>query len=409
MQTDFICQFWLCWEPCLVEPFKNAPAPNDPLDPHSLGIEIDKTRLGDILDSTAGINDFFRRSFEFAWQVQKLGICTNLHTSLQYNLNTMASEKLSKLADLHDLLVDTTKNGYLFGDEQWMAFILTHDLNTPNRREIAYKKAGDIELASKNTKHTPSNIIDFLIFDVARGQILEIMSDVEELLDTSTHFDSDITQLYDSFGGTGDDAGCGLAKNLQKQLCQDVEVIFKRYCAETHARGSTVDLSELFSRASHICQQAFDEIKPGEVNIVSDTWQLRATRHGPSYWDLVKASAVFKLHGRRNPDFAFAVAGQWICYLKANAGPLGSPQAVVSNVLRKMKMRKLPLPAQPEVGLPILLECESAAEQRQEELECEASAAYEIFVDAPERPVSHDDIMEVDMMASSLAMSSLEE
>ncbi|KAK5017460.1 hypothetical protein LTR39_001529, partial [Cryomyces antarcticus] len=110
--------FWLCWEPDLTSSFKNAPPPYNPLPPEYFGIKVDRTTLGEVA-SGPSLQTFLTKSFDFRCRPELLGQVTIFHEKLSYAENSIDSPGINALADLHDHLVDSSKNGYIFDHEAW--------------------------------------------------------------------------------------------------------------------------------------------------------------------------------------------------------------------------------------------------------------------------------------------------
>ena len=98
-------RFWVTWDPAIVENF---------------GIQVDDRRMGDtfITSNTKATREFFGFNFSFRCQQGLLGRCTNFHNSFAYEVGSLKSVGVEALADLHDLLVDSSKMGYTFTEDK---------------------------------------------------------------------------------------------------------------------------------------------------------------------------------------------------------------------------------------------------------------------------------------------------
>ncbi|KAK5020087.1 hypothetical protein LTR60_000845, partial [Cryomyces antarcticus] len=131
--------FWLCWEPDLTTSFKNAPPPYNPLPPEHFGIKVDRTKLGEVA-SGPSLQTFLSKSFDFRCRRELLGQVTIFHEKLSYAENGIDSPGINALADLHDHLVDSSKNRYIFDDEAWQKYITgSSDIGIKNPKKPAYK------------------------------------------------------------------------------------------------------------------------------------------------------------------------------------------------------------------------------------------------------------------------------
>ncbi|KAI7496900.1 hypothetical protein KC367_g6333 [Hortaea werneckii] len=134
--------FWVCWEPTLVEPFKNAPAPWSTRPAEFFGLTKDKVTLDEFLGlskdgrtidgvkidrSNIKLLDkparaWIRRSTADRMQEQYLGVVTLLHGKLTYRDSNVSSEQADMLVDLHDLLVDADKQGLRYTEQAYSHF-----------------------------------------------------------------------------------------------------------------------------------------------------------------------------------------------------------------------------------------------------------------------------------------------
>lgn len=69
---------WICWEPDIVGPFKNADVPPSP-PPAYYGIEETKLKVKDIIDLPDYLSQFLGHAFHFNLQSNMLGPCTAYH------------------------------------------------------------------------------------------------------------------------------------------------------------------------------------------------------------------------------------------------------------------------------------------------------------------------------------------
>ena len=357
-------KFWVCWEPSLVEPFMNAPPPKENPDPAKFGIDVDKTKLREVLRRDGGTDEFFRRSFDFHWLPQLLGVCTNFHERLRYTLNTLAHDDVEAVADIHDLLVDTVKNGYQFTDGAWQDYVSS--LNTQKLIEPCYKQMAGKGLADKPTsRYEPDNIIDHLIFDIARPSCFAIIDSLHHILKkTAATWDSSVLQLITHTRETF------LAEKDIQTVLENLKDVFDlvyepwRLAGMKYAAQNNDDTQALWATAKSECSRRFNVLLPQQTMAVKDegnmsweavetrseespshpvlrAWLQRPALHAPSQWDLIKASALFKLfHGQ--PNFVFTTAGRYICYLKAHSHSASHepPEICVPTIYSYMKVRK---------------------------------------------------------------------
>ncbi|OJD30191.1 rna-directed rna polymerase 2 [Diplodia corticola] len=197
--------FWVCWEPDLVTPFKNAPPPlNDPV-PEDYGIKVDRRTLGDMLEGRSIRNSFLRESFKFHFLPSLVGPATKLYEKVTYQENSLVSKKAEALADLHDLLIDATKNGYKFGEAEFRAFRakfnIPKDLPKPEhekaREQDRDETKGDTNRKAKRKPPRPPpsypNILDTLYFDTIVPHTRQTLDALEQHFATAATDDDDPT------------------------------------------------------------------------------------------------------------------------------------------------------------------------------------------------------------------------
>jgi len=129
------------------------------------------------------MSQFLKKSFDFAWQYNCLGVSTNYFGEMCYSMNLIDSKIHRRFASLHDYLVDTSKNGYTFSAEDWKEFKIK---NADPRIKVvapAFKSARDVAILDLNTqkpavvKYKRENIGDYLVFEVARPKALAFIQE----------------------------------------------------------------------------------------------------------------------------------------------------------------------------------------------------------------------------------------
>jgi hypothetical protein len=147
---------WVCWEPEIVAPFRNAARPDEP-SPAELGIVKDQTLFKD-LGSFNPIGDMIHRAFLFSAEDNLLGSCTKYYRQLIYTDESMSTEPANWVATLLGYLVDRDKQGYRFGSDEWgwLKARLNPDGKTLQR--VAYKEG--------KAPSSLSYVLDFLKFGV---------------------------------------------------------------------------------------------------------------------------------------------------------------------------------------------------------------------------------------------------
>jgi hypothetical protein len=219
--------FWTCWEPELVEPFRNAIAPDETPDPAKYGISKDVRKLNEVMNpyDLTTANDLMKEVLEFRTLPSLLGIATTFLEKVSYKENKISSERIDALCDVHDLLVDAPKQAYRFDDSDF-AKLVQYQLKCGKPRIPAYKEAmeasarirdmseGEID-SLKRLKYKPENILDHLYFDVVRKHNSETRKMLKAAL---TKEDDDDPALRSPFLQLHDKGSQALTAELERLL-----------------------------------------------------------------------------------------------------------------------------------------------------------------------------------------------
>jgi hypothetical protein len=146
--------FWVCADERLVTPFRNAPVLQQ-VGVEGLGIEQDKRRLRDIVDeedigTDRHVQAWFKEVIPFAFREDMLGIVTNYLYKLCCHYKSLWRAHVTLVVDLHDSIIDTEKNGYIFSQGEWIAFRRKHKL--PNMSLIKRQYLDNLEALDASTE-----------------------------------------------------------------------------------------------------------------------------------------------------------------------------------------------------------------------------------------------------------------
>ena len=340
--------FWICWDPRLVTNFQNAPPPAESPKPEKYNIAVDKTACASFLEWGNFADRFLGHCLHFQCQESLLGTCTNYHKRVRYTLNSLRDPGVEQLADMHDLLVDSSKNGYTFSSTAWANWRLQNTRFRSIKPQTLFDEAHGIKLDDENRRkewEVSSDIIDHLIFKVARAESKNILRDVfEKARKETTTLDAHLSRLYDTVKRDFPEAA-GILKDLEarlepgshfyepwKQVPGKVGSIEARYDATEERK------SELWDAARRQCRKRFQDIEPSpKQHAISRAWSLKPAMCATSMWDYIKTSALFA-RWHEKPAFVFAVAGEVICRLKADS--IKGTEPVVAPILQRSKIRK---------------------------------------------------------------------
>ena len=320
--------FWLCWEPDLVGPFKNAPAPIEPPSPADYGIEVERRTLGEVMgpDGLTGVNAFREESFKFKSAPDLLGICTNFHESLCYSENCIDSPGINAMNNVHDLLLDSSKQGYKFGYDAWRRFQRSHPhIINQNPRQPAYKEAikqcqGVSEtLAHRKFKqekwtYNAANALDYLYFKIVVPHTEETLRQVDEVFANANASDPSLQCLYNKLNTNLDHEIKGELEQLNEALTNPYNLwntLLNRKDEANNKNGYNTCLER--------CYASYRAILPVNTMNPSTRFWTEQLIPGPfTYWELIKASALATKYPQKGP-FVFNMAGKELAYLKAQS------------------------------------------------------------------------------------------
>ncbi|KAL9055752.1 MAG: hypothetical protein Q9162_003388 [Coniocarpon cinnabarinum] len=369
--------FWVCWDSRLVQNFRNAPPPAVTPKPEKYNIKVDRTTCGEMFDTGSSFDSRFLE-FNFRLQLSEsmLGTCTNYHTRLRYTIGRMNDPLLEDLADMHDLLVDSSKNGYTFTELAWTNWKMQ---NTRFRgiRKPMYDLAHDMpheddaHLKAKNPT-SQRDIIDHLVFDVARAEASTMLKHLDKfaLAGVST-MDAEVSRLKQAVVEQFSDIEevSQMLNNLQGQLSHQSHFYEPWRQAVSIANKMDNDpfsteeaRAKNWASARQECRKRFRDIAPTHPHHpIARAWLIKPSANAPCMWELVKSSALFHQWHHR-PAFVFAMAGEALCRIKADS--IRGTESVITPVLQRTKIRKRKLDEVDfEIAEPVGEEVEEDAEQ----------------------------------------------
>ncbi|KAI6901476.1 hypothetical protein KC318_g7967, partial [Hortaea werneckii] len=353
--------FWVCWEPTLVEPVKNAPAPWSTRPAEFFGLTKDKVTLNELLGlskdgctidgvkierSNIKLLDtqaraWIRRSTEVRMQGDLLGIVTLLHGKLTYHDSDVSTEKADILVDLHDLLVDAEKQGLRYTEQAYSQFKIRHcipsTLSDPAHRVFTgkTKEGSRTDPSSRQpAKGNEHDIIDIVFFDKVKPQIEKAMEKAKAETRDAQPFDVHLTSIYERHRKKDTAMVQDELQNLRNRLREVWRTWnkgFDRYTASGRKQSCWHDLVVK-------TRMEFEAINPidGDNDTVAEWLAPRGA--SLTLWEELRASALACHHPGIDGTFMFSIAAKELCHLKAMALPEMS--VVRSDILLAMKPTK---------------------------------------------------------------------
>ena len=310
---------WICWDPVIVQPFRNADVPISPTL-ESYGIGKDTSTVADVLSHPDYTDEFLRHAFDFNLQPDMLGKCSNYHEKLCYHEDCIDSPQAISIAVLLGNLVDSAKGGFQFREANWNAYLEKNDLPR-NLAKPAYK--------DKQGARPTSNLIDHLVFVVAKRVRQKALHEFDKRFTDVSPRDGDLFRIRNEEYeiAKSNKHLANVLKNLEMAL-KDIDRFWSKYARpeilDENIRPSRKSDTMTFTSLVERCRADFVSLGPtpddGPSSETSDrisSWQRDHARGRPSYWDLLKASVAFYIYHKRN--FVWHMAGIELGKIKAMA------------------------------------------------------------------------------------------
>lgn len=292
---------WICWDPVIVEGFQNSPMPSDKYSAEYYGL----TKHSVPMASLKSTEDFLESVFDFNLNLSNLGRCTFEHEKLAYD-ESVGFPKAKELACLLGHLVDGRKGGVHLSEQAWKKYRKTI---SPEQRALpAYRNP---ERRSK-----PSNIVDYLTFNVAQSELRRILSGLNEAFpenDSQNQLDDDLIRPWseaNEASKSNSEHGQEL-KDALGEVKRSIDELYKQW-NQGHS-ASTGDEFSAISRQAAENAAALPPPNAGKHPLIH-TWQ-----NSRNEWQRLVASYTY----RRCPNSRFILHsfGETLCEIKASASP----------------------------------------------------------------------------------------
>ncbi|EMC92320.1 hypothetical protein BAUCODRAFT_569676 [Baudoinia panamericana UAMH 10762] len=348
---------WVCWDPRLVLPFKNAPAPWKLTDIKNFGIVKDNTKLGEVLaiissngevDASLTLDEnavrrWLHRGIASRMNSSLLGTVTNLHAKLTYG-GDISSEGATLLADLHDHLVDADKQGYSYTSEAFEAWrgryvdIIPRSLPGVAHWRFTTKTHDEPSKAKPNF----SDIVDYVYFGVLKPELHTAMHTAAKDLGSGLPcpLDTDLCALYADVALCEDKVIRGELEALQSSI----KLLYERWQlrAARQRNKDTPDWADWEDFVSEL-RSAFIALQPCNPTHPAVREWLRPQGESLTMWLALKASSIARLYWEKGNagSFVFSIAARELCELKARAcGGLDGSRTIMNEIYLSMKPSK---------------------------------------------------------------------
>ncbi|KAG9854901.1 hypothetical protein KCU98_g2939, partial [Aureobasidium melanogenum] len=303
--------FRLCWDPRLATDFRNAPAPLDEPKLDYYGIKKDIRKLKEVLGSDNNVDTWLSECFEFKLQEDLLGKVTKMHGKLAYKENSISSKKVEDLAGLHDLVIDSAKNGYTLTLNEFNNFVKKKLGIEGTLYKPAYESWMDptIDSTIGRLKPNPKHIIDFLLFEIVNPCIEQLTKDCQLKLADAGSYDEDLIKPYQDRSTNIDPIVVDVIRRMDADL------------AKVNSIGNSAEkmTKELYTLQANRVLEAYTEVQPIHTkDRLVQEWLTKTTPNSFNTWELIKASAFYLDKHQYRLTLGFLVAGKELCHIKAS-------------------------------------------------------------------------------------------
>lgn len=368
-------KFWVCWDPQLVNQFKNAPSSVISKPLRHYGIRQDKRTVQQIVDGrddeAHGLIRLMNEATNFAFEDKMLGKVTIAHKRLAYKRRSLIDPDVEELADIHDLIIDAKKNGYRWTQDDFRSLMkrIKEPVVLP---EPAYETA--LKLQSSNEghirdkcRHRKEHILDTLVFDHVMPQAEKFLADVSEVLQIKGGDHEDLKEPVDDvlsgpYRRFADMENLSPAdREKYRHLTDSIKATFEDWTRRSQSiQDDDPARFEAFLEALEGTYLLFRDIQPNPSDAPSKKDESATNiaendrRSGMDCvkrlypdWDLLKASALYAHSAERQRrgfkfKLAFWLAGRELCCLKTESLPRSRGLTEESyNILRPRKRAKI--------------------------------------------------------------------
>ncbi|KAF7194260.1 RNA-dependent RNA polymerase 1 [Pseudocercospora fuligena] len=331
--------FWLCWEPRLVQPFRNHPAPWDPPSIEFFGIKKDPKLLCDYVKQPSSDSQWLKWLADMAetrMGFNLLGVVTKLHERLIYLEGGIRSKKALYLVHLHDYLVDADKQGYDFTTSDLEAFKqrikLPTNLPTPAHWEFTKVDTNDDEdVYPVHDFKIKGNIIDDVFLKVVHPMAQASLSRVHDILRPAAELqDLRLAKFYNEtlISAANDDdmatsAGHILAPREARDLIREELKALGVGLGEVREFWATQQKRYTFNELLLQLRVKYESIMPTHTYHPTVVEWLRRQGNDLTIWEKLRASAFarFQYNTGTRGKLVWHVAGRELCLLKAHECP----------------------------------------------------------------------------------------
>lgn len=308
---------WVCWDSDIVNSFENTPFVHEKKQKPFYEFQL-VSHSRPLKGNTA--DQFLSRQFEINTIPSKLGLATSTHEKLCYHMKRIDGLATIELAKLLGILVDARKSGSELLDSVWADFRKTYCMRSTGTP--AYKEAPGV------IPHDPSNILDYLKFNIVEQMKRQILKKLDSLTGKASGFDPDLTVPYNRVADRANKERAAGDPRLSEALTD-----LKSRVIKAKANYSRMGQEQREGRI-RIASDEVDSIRP----FTSSDHPLVTTWVNSEYeWSRIRASCVYEVNRR---GFAWNTSGPALCAIKLHSGLKGSFRGVKMEIYPNFKISR---------------------------------------------------------------------
>jgi len=316
------------WDPAIVDPFEGKEVPQDLPSESQCGMVPLSRPLSNVFTAerprAEAMADFLRACITFNSHPNLMGRCSVEHEKLVYKQSPpdLSSRGAVRLAALAGYLVDCNKQGYFLSDKAWHRFRrdASGDFHLP---DPAYKTGEAPQMMMTEAGPVCANIIDYLKFDVATKQSIEVLSNFHQQFPESRRPDSDLVSLWKEARDQAEREKEKFNKTALKEILKsldrevyEVGELWKRLSAKPWESESAKEERKDFPSLVNSVYEKVTGIEPLDLDHDVRRRYEEEKDQQYSHWSLLRASAIY-FRFPENKNLPWLLAGRELCRIKA--------------------------------------------------------------------------------------------
>ncbi|KAG6003495.1 hypothetical protein E4U21_001986 [Claviceps maximensis] len=311
---------WVCWDQAIVRNFRNAPEDSAKYAeaPKLAKFNLSMSQVREEAVTEAEVCErLLYEGIMFNMQPSLLGRCTKYKEDYCRKIGSVSNPIIITMSLLLSLLVDQSKQGHIFTDEDWLALLKGWGLPRylSDMSASAGARTGVVGRLGKK-RDGVVYVLDYLQ-SVAEQTVVATLTDLNRYFkgNPAQWYDADLTSKFNAYDKEYSSVTEWI--QLRQKLRADIDYLgeqwFARHRAPDSANDSFIDsIKEFYDRWQKI--QPLEALRQSKF-IQMLLWNGTKNLHS-STWELLKAScAMTRLKGAGG-RLVWYVAGWQLCRLK---------------------------------------------------------------------------------------------